>query len=336
MEYISHTDHFYHNIILKISPVDLFNLKRTNKLFSNIIKIGTVKKLILHYINKRLFLIFGDDTNKFKQILNDTKTVISGSFLIQCILGEYWNNSDIDIYSPMVDSLFTDIETFLYEKYEHRETFNSHTYGDDLSNYKTHIKWVRSYKNNSNELQVIQVGVENSYIKMKEFIHNSFDFDICKNMYYIDNKNENVSIFKLNNIFNRIEKFKTRYNLDTSIGRCIKYRKRGFDIYNNKTYEALENLSYNGYGKKTHELYNIKETNGLYKITSGNIDILKTNDTNIILTCSGEHYMRNFPYSSSYGCDKTCLIKFCDPNIKHYHLKIYKTPPIHLLFIWTK
>jgi hypothetical protein len=35
---------------------------------------------------------------EFKDLMIDNDGVISGSFLIQCILGEYWQDSDIDIF----------------------------------------------------------------------------------------------------------------------------------------------------------------------------------------------------------------------------------------------
>lgn len=342
MEHYFQTDYFYYNIITRLTPLDLLNLKRTNKLFSSIVTFSIMKKLILYYINKRLLLIFGENTNKIKEILNNTKTVISGSFLIQCILNEYWNDSDIDIYSPVVsnkkcfidhDNPFTDIEKFLHEKYRFTNTSDAHRYGDALSNNRTDIKWVRTYQNSINKIQIIQVEVENNFSKLKEFIHNTFDFNICKNIYYIDNNKENISIFNLLNVLNKTEKFKTKYNLKSSMTRCLKYRNRGFDIHNNRTYECLANLSYNGYGHKTHEIYTVKKNNTLLQVISGDINVLKQYINPLI--SSGKCFIRHLPTHCNYLYTNTdCLLKFCESNVKHSHIIAYGPHNTDLIFIY--
>ena len=57
-------------------------------------------------------------------------------------------------------------------------------YKHDQSNGKLNIEYVRNYETETNSIQIIQAKVENDHNKMNEFIHDTFDFDICKNIYY--------------------------------------------------------------------------------------------------------------------------------------------------------
>lgn len=60
------------------------------------------EKYIMKHIQKRIVYglqqIFGDNYYTFAKKLYESKAVISGSFILQCILNEKWTNSDIDIY----------------------------------------------------------------------------------------------------------------------------------------------------------------------------------------------------------------------------------------------
>lgn len=65
---------------------------------------------------------FGPRYPEFRQCMIDDKAVISGSFILQMILGEKWNMSDIDIVVPHgnrtgnndLEITFGGVKTFLY------------------------------------------------------------------------------------------------------------------------------------------------------------------------------------------------------------------------------
>src|ERR1700722_4295200 len=98
MKQVLYGDPFNYVIIKYLYPIDLYNLCLTNKKFNMMLK-NKIKKSIISEIENRLKNIL-DNFLEFQEFLNKSSSIISGSFIIQCILGEYWNNSDIDIYVP--------------------------------------------------------------------------------------------------------------------------------------------------------------------------------------------------------------------------------------------
>ena len=57
-----------------------------------------IKQRTIHNIHKRLKYLLEDKYEKFIYYLKKSNASISGSFILQCMLDEYWDNSDIDIY----------------------------------------------------------------------------------------------------------------------------------------------------------------------------------------------------------------------------------------------
>ena len=56
------------------------------------------KELVIGKILRRLKSIFGDIYDDFIDMMKNDNIVISGSFILQCIYNESWENSDIDIF----------------------------------------------------------------------------------------------------------------------------------------------------------------------------------------------------------------------------------------------
>jgi len=78
--------------------VDLINLSLTCHLHQDLII-----KYICKQIDNRLKLVFRDRYDEFKKILTDTNSVISGSFILQCLYNKKWQG-DIDIYTPLLSN----------------------------------------------------------------------------------------------------------------------------------------------------------------------------------------------------------------------------------------
>ena len=81
-----------------LNPIDIWNFypyeSNKNSIF---------EKCLIFNINERLKDVFGDDYDTFKKGMNDNNLVISGSFILQCILGERWQ-SDIDLIHVGMDN----------------------------------------------------------------------------------------------------------------------------------------------------------------------------------------------------------------------------------------
>ena len=262
MEDFINIDLFNCYVIKYLPPLSLYNLKLTSKLIFKGITRSHIKTSIIHQINLRLSLLFEDKLIEFKKVMNDTKAIISGSFIIQCILEEYWVGCDIDIYFPTIGNKkyhpdyakpYYEIEKYLYEnmKFKLNDSFEAISgYGLDQSNGKVNIKYVRTYDisikiKNIKEIQVIQIKINNNFNDIIRFIRDTHDFDICKNVYYIEKNIECINIFKLMDILTKTTEFKIGFRLGASIERSKKYSSRGFNMINNMSYTEIANRSHN-------------------------------------------------------------------------------------------
>lgn len=105
MDVILYGDLFKNVVINFLLPIDLYNLTLTCKVYSKIITMRHVKQLAINEINRRLRSVLGSDYNNFVNLMQKNNMAISGSFIIQCILGVNWPDSDIDVYVNDADTL---------------------------------------------------------------------------------------------------------------------------------------------------------------------------------------------------------------------------------------
>ena len=247
---------FAFEICPKLCIKDIYNLSLVSKICKHYFSKIIVDKII-NNINIRLRKYFRKKHyNNVIDIIKKTNCVISGSLIIQCILEEYWD-SDIDIYSSSSDNLvdvgsidsISILEKYFYDNYEWMNKFKwenyHHTMGDDD---KLKIRLIQNYMipYTNIHVQSIKIDVVNDICNIKEFIYKTFDFDICKNMYYFKDNQPQLSIYNINQILNKQTEFKYAYRSDSSIGRMIKYSNRGFKFDTSKiTFEELASKSFN-------------------------------------------------------------------------------------------
>ena len=263
-----------------LHPKDIWTMNKTIGSIGKDFMKKYLEKSIIRSINNRLRSILDGNLNKFKKILQDTQSIISGSFIMQCILDEHWQKSDIDIFisheeigkrlvhkkikNPAYpEDEFTPLEDFLFIKTRWKDGHKSDRY-----DYSSFIKWVRDYRLKNYIFQTIQLiwKKENLY----DYILQTFDFDICKNAYGIDkNGNEYIKIFNLKNLLNKETNFAFKGNVEKSMDRYLKYKERGFNfrmIDPEKTYQEIK--SYLLLHTKILE-FNIREVNCLKIVTYG-------------------------------------------------------------------
>jgi len=226
-------DIYNHELYKYLNPVDIINTLGSHELFI---------KCLLFQINERLKVIMGDKYDRFKQLLSEHNLVISGSFIVQVIFGEDWK-SDLDIFTA--DDMSTwfsvgpNVDMFdkLYEKNN----------SDDRYNYLNNLEiaGINNYISNGTSIQVINLNKDLVCVKSKNefidsswsYIINNFDFDICSNIYYIQDGVEKVRMLSLDNILaKRIDLMKI--NVFSRKERMDKYLKRGF-MFNYKIDDNL-------------------------------------------------------------------------------------------------
>lgn len=188
---------------------------------------------------KRLESIFGEETDTFKSLLNETGAVISGSIIVQSILREEWKNSDIDIYIPATDEQSphgnptSKIDDWLLNKlgWKMSNYMAVNRYGDSMSRGQD-ITWIRNF--NSNNLAIPCIQLIHTRLKsneLTEYINTNFDFVICKNVYsMINKKSALLSISDVAAIVKKQFSFEFAGNIFGSLERAKKYIDRGFKI----------------------------------------------------------------------------------------------------------
>lgn len=228
-------------------------------------KLQRLARLLQERIDKRLFQIGFDQ--EFFTALQKNKGVISGSFILETLLGEN-RNEDIDIFivgdcsrgsgpHPNCDGtaecckLFSPIERYLWLKCAGKDKNYSY---DDYSHLKKFgIDIVRAYKIGNSKVQVINVINKekiDDYECVCNFIKNCFDFSFCMNTYdgkelYIhdqeairDRKCENKFITK-DYDFHVMKLEGLKPWIGSIHYRCLKYINRGFTIVNYEMPEIL-------------------------------------------------------------------------------------------------
>lgn len=255
----------YYGIILdKLELKNVYNCTLINKKYAERVWNYIIKRIIKN-IENRLKDIFGDKYLEFKKVMYETKSVISGSILIQCILEEKWEGSDIDIYTSKLFKYhkkeddgkchysveYSNLSNFLYKA---SETINKNN--NEVS-HNAHMcrsgrnctfhggeadKWENKSKNEVNlndciyyrinevEFQAIELYLNDKKLDIKDikdFIWKKFDFNICKNiLYYDENYDCKIITNNIKNIFKReIEIDHINWK---SLNRVYKYRDRYF------------------------------------------------------------------------------------------------------------
>lgn len=200
-------------------------------------------KWLINRIEHRLKCTFQDHYEEFRNILSENNLAISGSLIIQCILDEYWE-SDIDIVSignltsgyggsridSEVSKFLCSIETKINANNETYNYLNSF----DVSNIET-------YNVNGTDIQIIHYGYDKIFPRTEhpqeskdEFIFmmwrnilDNYDFNVCKNIYYIEGGISKVKIGSLDDIINK-KIIIGKTNVYSREKRIRKYTSRGF------------------------------------------------------------------------------------------------------------
>lgn len=155
--------------------------------------------MTIQTIDHRLSEIFGDHLEQFHHILEQTQAVISGGFLLQCLLGQSWKGSDIDLYLNNHQDRSRQLETFLQkEMHSDLHEIISYRFRKQCDNQITEHTLPGGTR-----LQVIRIKIDPSPPNfMVHFIRSSFDFDVCMNLYAITDHTKTLSCYALNGIMN--------------------------------------------------------------------------------------------------------------------------------------
>ena len=220
-----------------LSHNDIYNLSFLNKSLVKIIK-KKLKEYIVYKINEKLRNILGKNFEIFKCHMKESGIVISGSFILETILDELYDG-DIDIYqSGFIEKHeYSALDSFFYNIAAEDAHYNmiaddgwEHCYGPVFNTGSELIGKITNYNISKKKIQVVHLRVEKTIDEIKKHI-NDFDFDICKNAYYMDSNSDHLEIPYPDQIFSKVTSFKFKTTgLVNSVGRAKKYTQRGFSI----------------------------------------------------------------------------------------------------------
>lgn len=187
--------------------------------------------MIIVSINARLGAFFGENIQKFKKLLEDSGGYISGSFIIDCILNKCWKN-----YFPLLQ-IFVDVPLDIYVISEEcMDIFTSkfHPFFTDLQDEIGDAWYYVSctddifddYYNLHINQSVIVRGFERA--NDKEWVKSIMNFDVCRNIYYIENGVEKIEIANLRGILDMVIRCSQEEYLLYSERMVEKYVERGF------------------------------------------------------------------------------------------------------------
>jgi hypothetical protein len=228
IQYTFQSDWFIQTLTNHILPIHLYILKFVSK---------SLTKLIDPILNQ---IIINKFKNTFRpehyelvaKYINANHLVISGSFIIQCLLNENYDDSDIDLYDYSGTSLKDDYLNILNVntetlRYPQTEKFTD-TY-DNLIHIDTIIN--RSFDDGKNIQTIIVNSTDVTDPQtFKKYMISSFDLNICKNMFtYIDNK-PFLYVHEPFKLINRCDTILGNYLKSKNIERINKYIGRGFNI----------------------------------------------------------------------------------------------------------
>jgi hypothetical protein len=241
-----------------LRPIDVWN----NQEFFDI---NLLHVNIMIEIERRLRNIFKDKYDQFIQLMTDYNIVISGSFIMQCMLGEDWS-SDLDLFydqdptinfygepyevshQKMLDQMGKlGIEKFLNEgeMYHYSNNFKiKNLINYNVNQYKVQLVCIHPtelyvidnlshyYDEDhvlSHTYKLIEYPKDEFIGRINKYLITEFDFDVCTNFYYVE---KGISKLKLNNVAGIFEKkiclLTTGINKYIIRSRLNKYKDRGF------------------------------------------------------------------------------------------------------------
>lgn len=218
------------------------------------LKIKYPKNIILIHIIEQLqrMGLRKEQISKMFEVMKRNDIVISGSFVLSILLGNYYQGQDIDFYRLYKKEDYDDDNSMFEELFEYYDVKFSNEYDFDKycysSTYRNRSKYLVNNKVCVNYLYIVP-NDEIVYDNVKDYINILFDFNFCKNVIDFNSK-DLISIYDIDSLINKscnfsVSKYVSRnYNqhlIDMSVNmyniitnniekRKRKYRQRGFTI----------------------------------------------------------------------------------------------------------
>jgi len=306
-------DPYKYHIKNYINSQDRYNLRLVCKLYHKYLP--TPEQLVYNNLSK----IFGNYTSAFLEKLEQVGAIISGSFILESILEESWNG-DIDIYLQSDDKYkFSILENFLYYdlRSDHESSHSEYDFMNDEINIKYHIQIIRNYKYNNKNISIININYSNN---SNDFIKDTFDFDILKNIY---TKNKLI-MYNKDQVYSKTTQFKSTNCLSSSILRYNKYLSRGI-IFNNIESITYEDINrYSNYIDLDHTIQeiiiiNITDIGSHFMSKDDRFDDYRGSYYCQEISKQDDCYLISKNIQNNSKCEDICPLKMLNKKETHYH-----------------
>jgi hypothetical protein len=188
--------------------MDLYNLSIVCKYYAETITKKDFKNRVIKEIDRRMHYVFRENYGKIKKFMIHHGAIIAGSFIVQCILDEYWE-SGIDICIP------TKID--FSKKTEYGVTNDS-----------------ASFTENTFKINLITIKTDN----IIDYVKNHYNYNICKITYQYKDVDLDLNRISTDNLqiynFDDITYRRTNICINVTIfddKYFMKYYNRGFSFY---------------------------------------------------------------------------------------------------------
>jgi hypothetical protein len=231
-------------------------------------------------VKNRLLEIMGSNLfAQFSKVMRQSGAVVTGSFVLQCILGERWRDSDIDFFVPEgrlrapTGTQTSELDNWLFAEGVYKERGCStaiaqgHTYTDVITGGDFTITMLRDYWLNDVKFQLVHIN-RPSTSDVCSWIESEFDFPIVKNSVWVDAQGQwQWSVADWNSIETKSFAFQINRHLKSSLRRRAKYEERGFEIRYADPRALVEKWSH-GYYAPFVNFCNFKSKRPLYADTN--------------------------------------------------------------------
>lgn len=270
---------------------------------------------------------------QFCEKLYETNTIMAGSFPLQCLLGENYGDSDIDLYChmPLYD-IYPPFGQWLYNNFKlkhHPSCINWASYN--------FIPGLIKYYSYSSQNITIQIMIVNDNISPCQFVNTWFDLSFCEVIF--DGKflkYEDRVLNKLGSINSKYLNGEYQTWNYIYYDRILKYEKRGFTINNKDDYNKGREIAHH----HNKDGYNLQPFNNKEKEISHYHDkrMLKIkNNNNVILECltyrllSLDNKTPILPYEIRQYIIYLSKIKLNERLIHHKQLRYHLCPYMNIV-----
>lgn len=194
-------------------------------------------------VEARLVALLGGarQYGEFCRALQTSGAVISGSFVLQCLIDATWAGSDIDVFVPVQPNAALHPSAYTAWTTSHLDTWLCangatmwkkgkvvHAFYDQFTHKQHTLTYIRNYAFRGAHVQMIYT-TRATTADVCALVVQDFDFSILKNCFFVDADGvAQCTVYSAGDIERRQCRFETHRNVRSSLARRIKYTERGF------------------------------------------------------------------------------------------------------------